>query len=90
MRGASDESCDFDLHLRRADLRSGYGAVLRLLRAPALQFGRRQGCEIVPDAFVRSVLWDDGSRRGASRCWCEKRHLFLSFPYVCPEPVLAK
>jgi hypothetical protein len=21
---------------------------------------------------------------------CEKRHLFLSFPYVCPEPVLAK
>jgi alpha-D-xyloside xylohydrolase len=22
--------------------------------------------------------------------WCEKRHLFLSFPYVCPEPVLAK
>jgi hypothetical protein len=26
---------------------------------------------------------------GALR-WCEKRHLFLSFPYVCPEPVLAK
>jgi len=22
--------------------------------------------------------------------WCEKRHLFSSFPYVCPEPVLAK
>jgi len=22
--------------------------------------------------------------------WCEKRHLFLSFPYVCPEPVLVK
>jgi hypothetical protein len=22
--------------------------------------------------------------------WCDKRHLFLSFPYVCPEPVLAK
>jgi hypothetical protein len=22
--------------------------------------------------------------------WCEKRQLFLSFPYVCPEPVLAK
>jgi hypothetical protein len=22
--------------------------------------------------------------------WCGKRHLFLSFPYVCPEPVLAK
>ena len=22
--------------------------------------------------------------------WCEKRHLFWSFPYVCPEPVLAK
>jgi hypothetical protein len=21
---------------------------------------------------------------------CEKRHIFLSFPYVCPEPVLAK
>ncbi len=21
---------------------------------------------------------------------CGKRHLFLSFPYVCPEPVLAK
>ena len=21
---------------------------------------------------------------------CEKRHLFLSFPYVCSEPVLAK
>jgi hypothetical protein len=21
---------------------------------------------------------------------CVKRHLFLSFPYVCPEPVLAK
>jgi hypothetical protein len=20
----------------------------------------------------------------------KKRHLFLSFPYVCPEPVLAK
>ena len=33
----------------------------------------------------------------ASRCqiraanWrCGKRHLFLSFPYICPEPVLAK
>jgi hypothetical protein len=26
------------------------------------------------------------------REWCllAKRHLFLSFPYVCPEPVLAK
>ena len=22
--------------------------------------------------------------------WCEKRHLFGVFPYVCPEPVLAK
>ena len=22
--------------------------------------------------------------------WCEKRQLFLSFPYVCPEPVLAE
>jgi hypothetical protein len=22
-------------------------------------------------------------------CRCAKRHLFLSFPYVCPEPVLA-
>jgi hypothetical protein len=21
---------------------------------------------------------------------CEKRHSFLSFPYVCPEPVLVK
>jgi hypothetical protein len=26
----------------------------------------------------------------ASAARCEKRHLFLSFPYVCPEPVLAK
>ena len=25
-----------------------------------------------------------------SRAGCGKRHLFLSFPYVCPEPVLAK
>jgi hypothetical protein len=22
--------------------------------------------------------------------WCEKRHFFVSFPYVCPEPVLVK
>jgi hypothetical protein len=22
--------------------------------------------------------------------FCAKRHLFLSFPYVCPEPVLVK
>jgi sodium-coupled neutral amino acid transporter 2 len=27
---------------------------------------------------------------GAERRRCEKRHLVLSFPYVCPEPVLAK
>ena len=30
------------------------------------------------------------ARRMAVRPGCEKRHLFLSFPYVCPEPVLAK
>jgi hypothetical protein len=27
---------------------------------------------------------------GAFEKRCETRHLFLSFPYVCPEPVLAK
>jgi hypothetical protein len=28
--------------------------------------------------------------KGAPAAGCEKRHLFLSFPYVCPEPVLGK
>jgi hypothetical protein len=25
-----------------------------------------------------------------NECLCEKRHSFLNFPYVCPEPVLVK
>jgi hypothetical protein len=36
----------------------------------------------------------DGSSCTGIGTWCsggcEKRHLFLSFPYVCPEPVLVK
>jgi hypothetical protein len=53
--------------------------------------------------FVPSLSWQNdrfdtliaqkwrfsqGIRRPEARCG--KRHLFLGFPYVCPEPVLAK
>jgi ubiquitin-protein ligase len=34
-------------------------------------------------------LYSDG-KVCLSLLGCEKRHLFLSFPHVCPEPVLVK
>jgi trehalose/maltose hydrolase-like predicted phosphorylase len=34
------------------------------------------------------VPWEVGYSGGFARC--EKRHLFVCFSYVCPEPVLAK
>jgi hypothetical protein len=43
--------------------------------------------------FVSAVLGGCGEDRATIEhllTRCEKRHLFLSFPYVCPEPVLAK
>ena len=44
--------------------------------------------------LVLYLLGDDGSKTleaaPSGVAWCEKRHLFWSFPYVCPEPVLAK
>jgi hypothetical protein len=51
---------------------------------------------------TRPDLWAGGMGSVAIADWtmmyenqadtlrCGKRHLFLSFPYVCPEPVLAK
>jgi hypothetical protein len=42
----------------------------------------------------QSYVSIDGERDGGARASCRnagrKRHSFLSFPYVCPEPVLAK
>jgi hypothetical protein len=47
------------------------------------------------DGHHLSVLsrqaWDKHERKfGRKEALVAVRHLFLSFPYVCPEPVLAK
>jgi hypothetical protein len=40
---------------------------------------------------ARRTVWRTAFWKGrCSSLRCEKRHLVLSFPYVCPEPVLAK
>jgi hypothetical protein len=37
-----------------------------------------------------STAYDNPSNTEPCYSPVRKRHLFLSFPYVCPEPVLAK
>jgi hypothetical protein len=49
--------------------------------------------KIVDSEDMTIEMPQDGEAQGellARGPWCEKQHLFLSFPYVCPEPVLAK
>jgi hypothetical protein len=41
----------------------------------------------IRDTFV---AWGDHLMAMHAKARCGKRHLFLSFPYVCPEPVLVK
>jgi hypothetical protein len=43
-----------------------------------------------PLRLLQRRLWHDTLRELAWVPTCTKRHSFLSFPYVCPEPVLVK
>jgi hypothetical protein len=55
---------------------------------PPCRYG--EACQIVTNSTEILVTHMTGTDAGGWITGCEKRHLFLNFPYVRPEPVLAK
>jgi hypothetical protein len=57
---------------------------------PIIEFNNPGGTGIGLGVAFYLLPYEPDVAREMFEAWCGKRHLFLSFPYVCPEPVLVK